>query len=93
MLNHRYRVLIILAALALTVVALVVASAVEAPDTVLAALSTLIGVLAPAFVDALMVERRRRNPRIPAIADDVRGKSVLEDVRGESDAHSVDKDL
>lgn len=79
MLPHKYRLYAVALFLVLDVAALVATHYGVAPamldslrPTVEAVCLALAAAAAPALADALMVERRRRDPNVPAISDDVR---------------------
>jgi hypothetical protein len=78
MLPHRARLWAILILVALDLAGLIASHAGVAPELladlrphVELALSVLLFVLVPALGDAYMVERRRRDPSVPALVDDV----------------------
>lgn len=66
------RFLLILSVTFVCLAALIVALVYQAPLSVLSSLGTALGLLVPAFLDASMVEARRRNPTTRAVMDDVR---------------------
>lgn len=72
MIDHRTRLILILVAIGLDLVAVCVAVALGASVAVLGTLGSPLAVLVPALVDASVVERRRRDPKVAAVRDDVR---------------------
>lgn len=70
--RHRYRYILIAVCLCVTVLALVVGQAFGlANDKAIGALVAAIGLLAPALVDAHLVERRRKDPAQEPVTDNV----------------------
>lgn len=78
MLSHKKRTYILCTLAVLSLIAIVVGAALGAETSVLACLSTAAGILVPAAVDALSVEKRRRNPKVSAIVDDITVKNDVE---------------
>lgn len=70
--SHASRTVLIVGAFGLALTALVLVSIFAPSPESIGPCATALGLLAPAVVDALLVERRRRNPETPAISDDVR---------------------
>lgn len=70
--RHRSRYLLIAIVLCVTVVALVIGTTLGlANDKAITALVTAIGLLTPALVDAHLVERRRKDPALEPVTDNV----------------------
>lgn len=78
MLPHQYRLYAILLLTVLDIVGLVasryfgVEVVPEAGPLIETALGTALLILAPALADAVAVERRRRDPKLAGLSDDVR---------------------
>jgi hypothetical protein len=71
--SHRLRVFAILSVVLVALIGVIVLVALGVSEgTGFGALLGVLGTATTAFFDALGVERRRRNPAIPALADDVR---------------------
>lgn len=71
MISHKQRVAVLAGLVALALSALGVLLYLGHDATEVAAVSGALAVLLPALLDALGVERRRRDPSLPAIVDDV----------------------
>lgn len=71
MISHKQRVAVLAGLVALALSALGVLLYLGHDTTEVAAVSGALAVLLPALLDALGVERRRRDPSLPAIVDDV----------------------
>ena len=70
--SHRLRVIAILVAWAVATIGLIVLLALERTSTVeFGIVAGLVATLTPALVDAVTVERRRRDPAKVAVSDDV----------------------
>lgn len=77
--RHRLRYILVLVATLTTIVGLVLAGALGSNTTVLTALAGALGVLAPALVDAHLVEQRRKDPHAAsAVGDDVEPAGTVE---------------
>lgn len=70
--SHQLRLRLIGAAFALVTIALVLSSVLGATGDVVASLVSAEGLLVAAIIDAVLVERRRRNPDADAVGDDVK---------------------
>ena len=71
MISHQQRVTVLASLVALALVALGVLLYLGHDATELAAVSGALAVLMPALLDSIGVERRRRDPSVPALVDDV----------------------
>lgn len=70
--KHRLRLLLIAICLWVVILALVGGLVLGLSDEkAIAALTTALGLLVPAFIDATLVERRRLEPGQQAVADDI----------------------
>lgn len=76
--KHRLRLLLIAICLWVVILALVGGLVLGLSDEkAIAALTTALGLLVPAFIDATLVERRRVAPGQRAVADDITYTSPL----------------
>lgn len=72
--SHRLRILVVLSVVLVALVGVIVLVALGIHEgTGFGVVTGVLGTAVPALFDALGVERRRRNPSIPAISDDIRG--------------------
>ena len=70
--SHQLRYTLIAICFFVTVIGLVVALLVDKPNVeIVTGLLTAAGIFGPALVDAKLVERRRRDPKLQPIVDDV----------------------
>lgn len=89
MVKHHTRVIVICALAALSLIGLVVGAYIGADASVIASLGTAAGIFVPAAADALSVEKRRRQPGVTAIVDDV-VQAVVEQAKQRQSDSSAD---